>query len=144
MHLISLHPLLFLHRHTVLTVQPVPPSVWKPTQICHRVSFSICWHPSISDLSQYSLTTLILLRQWPTWCKLALVFNTFIIFLYMFQALHGHHQEGKLYWCSICYRPLSQWPSGAQVERELTGWPLTERTILDAASIQFSILMMTM
>ena len=37
----------------------------------------------------------------------------------MFQALHAYHQEAKLYRCSIWYRPLSQWPSGAQVEREL-------------------------
>jgi hypothetical protein len=31
----------------------------------------------------------------------------------MFRALHAHHQEVELYWCSIWYRPLSQWPSGA-------------------------------
>ena len=37
----------------------------------------------------------------------------------MFQALYAHHQEAELYLCSIWYRPLSQWPSGAQVEREL-------------------------
>jgi len=43
----------------------------------------------------------------------------------------------------------SQWPSGAQVEGELqfslnlcTGRPLTERTIPDAASTQFNLLMM--
>jgi len=59
------------------------------------------------------------------------------------------HQEVELYWCSIWYHPLSQWPSGAQVEREqfslslCTGWPLTERMILDAASVQFNLLMMS-
>jgi len=46
---------------------------------------------------------------------------------------------------------LSEWPSGAQVDRELpfplnlyTGRTLTERTIPDSASIQFSLLMMSM
>ena len=38
----------------------------------------------------------------------------------MFQALYAHHQEAELYFCSIWYRSLSQWPSGAQVERELS------------------------
>jgi len=38
----------------------------------------------------------------------------------MFRTLYAHHQEVEVYWCSIWYRPLSQWPSGAQVERELT------------------------
>jgi len=33
----------------------------------------------------------------------------------MFRALYAHHQEVELYWCSIWYRPLSKWPSGAQV-----------------------------
>ena len=37
----------------------------------------------------------------------------------MFRALYAHHQEVEFYWYSIWYRPLSQWPSGAQVEREL-------------------------
>ena len=47
---------------------------------------------------------------------------------------------------------LSKWLSGTQVERELlqfslnlcTGRPLTDRTIPDAASMQFSLLMMTL
>jgi len=39
--------------------------------------------------------------------------------LYMFRALYAHHQEDELYLCSIWYRPLSQWSSGAQVGREL-------------------------
>ena len=63
--------------------------------------------------SQYAL------RQWPTWYTLALFYNTSTTILYMFRALHAHHQEVELYWWSIWYRPLSQWPSGAQVEREL-------------------------
>ena len=58
------------------------------------------------------------LRQRPTWISLALFYNTFIIILCMFRALCAHHQEDELYWCSIWYRPLSQWPSGAQVDRE--------------------------
>ena len=59
------------------------------------------------------------LRQWPTWCTLALFYNTSTTILYMLRALYAHHQEVELYWCSIWYRPLSQWPSGAQVEKEL-------------------------
>jgi len=52
---------------------------------------------------------------------LSLFYNTFIITLYMFRALYAHHQEVELYLCNIWYRPLSQWPSGAQVGRELVG-----------------------
>jgi len=59
-----------------------------------------------------------------------LFYNTFIIFLYTFQALHAHHQEAKLYGRSVWYGPLSQWPP--------------ERLIPDAASIQFSLLMISM
>ena len=59
------------------------------------------------------------LRQWATWSTLALFYNTSITFLHMFRVLNAHLQEDELYWCSIWYRPLSQWPSGAQVEREL-------------------------
>jgi len=51
----------------------------------------------------------------------------------MFLALYAHHQEAELYWCSVWYNPLSQWPSDAQVER----------TQPDTASIQFSLLMMS-
>ena len=58
-------------------------------------------------------------RQWPTWYTLALFYNTSTTILYMFRALHAHHQEIELYCRGIWYRPLSQWPSGAQVEREL-------------------------
>ena len=58
------------------------------------------------------------LRQWPTWYTLALFYNTFVIVLYMFRALYAHHQEVELYWCSFWYRPLSEWPSDAQVGRE--------------------------
>jgi len=32
------------------------------------------------------------------------MYNTFIIILYMFQALYAHHQEVELYWYSIWYR----------------------------------------
>jgi len=45
------------------------------------------------------------LRQWPTWCTLALFYNTSTTILYMFRALYAHHQEVELYWCSIWYRP---------------------------------------
>jgi len=39
----------------------------------------------------------------------------------MFQAFHAHHQEIELYWCSIWYRPLSQWASGAPDAHWLRG-----------------------
>ena len=32
------------------------------------------------------------LRQWPTWCTLALFYDTSTTVLYMFRALHAHHQ----------------------------------------------------
>jgi len=55
------------------------------------------------------------LRHWPTWWTVALFYNTSTTILYMFRASHAHHQEAELYWCSIWYRPLSQWPYGAQL-----------------------------
>ena len=69
---------------------------------------------------------LSVLRQWPTWCTLALFYNTSTTILYMFRTLHAHHQEVELYWCSIRYHPLSQWPFGAQVERGLRGAVLSQ------------------
>ena len=38
------------------------------------------------------------------------------------RALYAHHQEVELYWCSVWYRPLSQWPSGVPVHRTATYW----------------------
>jgi len=38
----------------------------------------------------------------------------------MFRTLRAHHQEVELYCQSIWYRPLSEWPSDAQVENELS------------------------
>ena len=59
-------------------------------------------------------------------------------------------RKAELNLCSIWYRPVSQWPSGEQVGREMrfspnlsTGRPLTVRTIPDAASKHFSLLMMS-
>ena len=71
------------------------------------------------------------LRQWPTWCTLALFYNMSTTILYMFRALHAHHQEVELYWCSIWYRPLFQWPSGKQVERELQFSQPVHRTVTE-------------
>ena len=51
-------------------------------------------------------TASIKLKEWPTWCTLALFYNTSTTILYMFQALHAHHQEAKLHLCSIWYRLL--------------------------------------
>ena len=53
-----------------------------------------------------------LLRQWPTWCTLALFYNTFVINPLMFRTLYAQHQEVELYWCSIWYRPLTCAPNG--------------------------------
>ena len=80
---------------------------------------------------------------------LALFYNTFIIILYMFRASHAHHQEVELYRCSIWYRPLSQWPSATQVERELVLSQPVHRTatyrvtIPNAVLIQIDLLMMS-
>ena len=70
----------------------------------------------------------------------------------MFRALYAHHQEAELHWCSIWYRPLSQcarctgWQGTGSTSSLPTCAPdaLTERTIPDAASMQFSLLMMSM
>ena len=50
----------------------------------------------------------------------------------MFRALYAHHQEVELYRCSIWYRPVIQWPSGAQVGRALRvlSQPV-HRTVID-------------
>jgi len=90
------------------------------------------------------------LRQWPTWYTLALFYNSFTTIPYMFRALHAHHQGVELYWCSIWFHPLSKWPSGARIERELSSIStcipdshLLRVTIPDAASIQFNLLIMS-
>jgi len=45
-----------------------------------------------------------------------LIYNKFIIFLYMFRALCAHHhQEVKIVLYSICYHHTCSWPFGAQV-----------------------------
>ena len=37
----------------------------------------------------------------------------------MFRALYAHHKEVELYYVATGIITLSEWPSGAQVEREL-------------------------
>jgi len=37
------------------------------------------------------LTSKYPLRQWPTWCTLALFYNTSTTALYMFRVLHAYH-----------------------------------------------------
>jgi len=62
-----------------------------------------------------------------------LFYNKFVIFLYMFRALHAHHQEVTIVLYSIWYRYTCRWPSGAHVERGLrTGRPPAGVTIADA------------
>jgi len=61
-----------------------------------------------------------------------LFYNKFAKRLYMFRALCAHHQEVKIVLYSIWYRQTCRWPSGAQVERELTGRPPTGVMIPDA------------
>jgi len=46
-----------------------------------------------------------------------LVYNKFIICLYMARAQCAHHQEVKIVLYSIWYHHTYRWPSGAQVER---------------------------
>ena len=48
-----------------------------------------------------------------------LFYNKFIICLYVFRALCGHHQEVKIVLYSIWYHHTCRWPSGAQVEQGL-------------------------
>jgi len=48
-----------------------------------------------------------------------LIYNTFIIFLYMFRALCAYHQGSKLYYTASGIVTLSRWPSGAQIERRI-------------------------
>ena len=49
-----------------------------------------------------------------------LFYNNFIICLYVFRALCGHHQEVKIVLYSILYRHTCRWPSRAEVERVLS------------------------
>ena len=88
-------------------------SVSSGSEVCWKWNFIVLLQAYIDSCLRLKL------RQWPTWCTFALFYNTTTTILYMFRALHAHHQEVELYWCSFWYRPLSQWPSGAQVEREL-------------------------
>ena len=48
-----------------------------------------------------------------------LLYNNFIISLYMFRALCANHQEVKIVLHSIWYHHTCRWPSGAQDERGL-------------------------
>jgi len=62
-----------------------------------------------------------------------LFYYKFIICLYMFRALYAHHQEVKIVLYSIWYHHTYRWPSGAQVEKEVsTGRPPTGVVIPDA------------
>jgi len=49
-----------------------------------------------------------------------LFYNKFVTCFYMFRALCAHHQEVKIVLYSIWYHHTSRWPSGAQVEGELS------------------------
>ena len=73
------------------------------------------------------------LRQWPTWCSLALFYNKSTTILYMFLTLTRtcYHQEDEQYWCNIWYGPVSQWPSRAQVEIEPVSSQPVHRTATD-------------
>jgi len=48
-----------------------------------------------------------------------LLYNKFIICLYMFRKLCAHHQEVKIVLFSIWYQHTCRWSSGAQVEKGL-------------------------
>ena len=86
-----------------------------------KLSIKLCLAFLVSHVFTSNSVSSIL-RQWPTWCTLALFYNTSNTILYMFRALYAHHQEAELYWCSICYHPLRQWPSGTPVHRMVTDW----------------------
>ena len=53
-----------------------------------------------------------------------LLYNKFILRLYMFRALCAHHQEVKIVLYSIWYHHTCRWPSGAQVERGVRSQPV--------------------
>jgi hypothetical protein len=48
-----------------------------------------------------------------------LLYNKFIIHLYMFRALCAHHQEVKIVLYSTWYHRTCTWPSGSRVESGL-------------------------
>ena len=99
------------------------------------------------------------LRQWPTWYTLALFYNRFITILYMFRALYAHLQEVELYLCGIWYRhsqsvavrctdwertiSLAVWERTSSLSTCAPDGHWLRVTITDAASIQFSLLMMS-
>jgi len=49
----------------------------------------------------------------------SLLYNKFIIILYMFRALCAHYKKVEIVLYSICYHQRFRWTSGAKVEREL-------------------------
>ena len=49
----------------------------------------------------------------------SLIYNMFIIILYMFRALCAHYEKVKIVLYSIRYHQIFRWTSGAKVEREL-------------------------
>jgi len=62
-----------------------------------------------------------------------LVFNKFIICLYMFRALYAHHREVKIVLYSIWYHHAPRWPSRAQSSLNMCkGRPPTGVMIPDA------------
>ena len=108
--------------------------IWISLAHFHKyLRYKISWKSVQGERRWYMLWYMILydifvnckLRQWPTWYTLALFYNTSTTIPYTFRALHAHHQEAKLYRCSIWYRPLSQLPSGTQIDL-CSGRPLTE------------------
>jgi len=53
-----------------------------------------------------------------------LLYNKFIICLYMFRALRAHHQEANIVLYSIWYHHTCRWPYRAQVERGVLSQPV--------------------
>ena len=83
---------------------PVPPAEWQTMQVCLMLSSSTCWHPLISDHSQYSTTTLILvfLLFWRICCWL----NEFASVIHFQYLMNGTGYESSynpvMFPCSWC------------------------------------------
>jgi len=76
--------------------------------------------------------------------QLLYFYNTSTKIPYMFRALYAHHQEVNCIDTSPgIILSVSGHPVHRLREKLCTGWTLTERTIPDAASVQFNLLMMS-
>jgi len=72
-----------------------------------------------------------------------LLYNKFIICLYIFRAVCAHHQEVEIVLYSIWYYHTCGWPSGAQVEIGLVSQPVHWTATYRFDDTNFDLLMMS-